>query len=70
MPVPASQALSPAAFRERTRTRYAVPLASPVISAVAPVPLCDAATQPDAADGDWPVCTSASSATEDATAEV
>ena len=70
VPVPASQALASTAVRARTRTRYSVVLVSPVISAVVPVPLCDAATQPSPGEGVGPVCTSAPSAAVPASAEV
>ena len=64
MPVPASHALAPAAFLALTRTRYAVPLSSPVTSCVAAVPVCSASSQPPAAVASMPVCTAASAATE------
>ena len=57
MPAPASQGLAPAAFLALTRTRYAVPLSSPVTSCVTSVPECLASTQPSAGEGDSPVCT-------------
>ena len=75
VPLPASQALAPAAFRARTRartrTRYSVALSSPLISAVAPVPLCGAATQPEARRGrPGPSARPRPSATVTASAEV